>query len=126
MKTASQAYLNNIEFDHDELVKICEIWGILRIDLYGSVLSDRFSDNSDIDIIVEFDTDVPHGGFRIAAREDLGEFWGRSVDMCTFEELSNFKNKDAARAVIESEETIYESNGMAHSIPERFFKTLSW
>ena len=109
MATSTYTYLDNIDFNHDELEEICELWGILRIDLYGSVLTDSFSDKSDIDIIVEFDTDVPFGGFRIAAKEDLGEFWGRRVDMCTFEELSNFKNKEAARAVIEAGETIYES-----------------
>ena len=109
MATSTCTYLDNIDFNYEELEKLCKLWGILRIDLYGSVLTDRFSDKSDIDIIVEFDTDVPLGGFRIAASEDIGEFLGRKVDMCTFEELSNFENKKAARAVLEAGETIYES-----------------
>ena len=109
MEKSNRTYMDNIDFDYEKLAEICDLWGILRIDLYGSVLDDRFHDKSDIDIIVEFDSDVPRGGFRVAAASDLGDFWGRKVDMHTFEEIGKFQNRKTADAILRNGETIYEA-----------------
>ena len=99
----------NIAVDSKDVEKFCELWGILRIDVYGSVLSGRFSDRSDIDVIVEFDEDVPSGCYRLEAASALGRLFGRNVDMCTFEGLLRSENRAAAEAILKSGETIYVS-----------------
>ena len=44
----------HIEIPQSEIAKLCQRNGIRKLALFGSVLTDRFSDSSDIDVLVEF------------------------------------------------------------------------
>jgi hypothetical protein len=57
----------HIEISEAEIAKICQRNGIRKLALFGSVLTDRFSDSSDIDILVEFRPQKRVGFFRLAA-----------------------------------------------------------
>ena len=41
--------------------KICEEWNIRKMSLFSSILRDDFNDNSDIDILIQFNPDVRQG-----------------------------------------------------------------
>jgi predicted nucleotidyltransferase len=56
-------------------------YGVKRIGLFGSALTDRFTDCSDIDLIVEFERPLGYAFFDLV--EHLEELLGRRVDVLT-------------------------------------------
>src|SRR6266705_672275 len=67
--------------------------------LFGSVLTDRFCDTSDIDILVEFEPERRDGYFKIAAMErELSTLFGRKVDLRTPNELSRYFRDDVMKS----------------------------
>lgn len=56
---------------------------------FGSVISDHFTESSDIDILVEFDPKHIPGLFSLVGmRNSLAERFGREVDLRTPEDIS--------------------------------------
>lgn len=69
--------------------KFCKTHHIIKLALFGSVLSDHFSEKSDVDILVEFDPKHIPGLFGIVEmKEELSENIGREVDLRTPEDIS--------------------------------------
>jgi uncharacterized protein len=89
----------HIEIPEVEIAKVCQRSGIRKLALFGSVLTDRFSESSDIDILVEFQPHVHVGFFRLADIENelsrlLG---GRRVDLRTPMDLSRHFREQVVR-----------------------------
>jgi predicted nucleotidyltransferase len=82
----------HIDVDQEQLSEFCRRHGVRRLLLFGSVLTVRFTDTSDIDVLVEFEPGVRVGFLRMAAmeRELSGLFGGRKVDLRTPNELSRY------------------------------------
>jgi hypothetical protein len=88
-----------IRIPEAEIAEFCRRNGIRRLSFFGSVLTDRFSDASDVDILVEFEPDRSVGYFGLAAMErELSEVVGRKVDLRTPDELSRYFRDDVLRA----------------------------
>lgn len=69
--------------------------GIRRLRLYGSVLRDDFSVDSDIDVLVDFEDGRVPGLLRLAAMElELEELLGRPVELRTYQDLSPYFRDD--------------------------------
>lgn len=85
--------------------KFCMENHIVKMALFGSVISDHFTKTSDIDILVEFDPKYIPGLFSfVGMRNSLSEHFERKVDLRTPEDISNlFRNE-----VIEQSYPIYE------------------
>ena len=82
-----------------KLAEFCRSNGIRKLSLFGSVLTDRFSDSSDIDVLVEFEPARRVGYFRMAGLErELTALIGRKVDLRTPEELSRYFREDVMKA----------------------------
>ena len=81
-----------LNIDHDKIRVFCEEHGISRLSLFGSILTDRFGPESDIDVLVEFKLDHIPGLFGMARleRELSSLFGGRKVDLRTPEDLSRY------------------------------------
>lgn len=90
------------------LEKFCVENHIVKMALFGSVISKHFSDTSDIDILVEFDVKHIPGLFSfIGMRNSLAERLGREIDLRTPEDISElFRNE-----VIEKSYLIYGKEG---------------
>jgi predicted nucleotidyltransferase len=73
----------------------CKEHHIIKLALYGSVVLNRFTDASDVDILVEFDPNYTPGFFRfVDIRDALAENIGREVDLRTPEDISKlFRNE---------------------------------
>ena len=93
---------HGIIFDCNVLESFCLREGIRRLSLFGSVLRDDFSPESDIDILVEFLRGERVGLLRLAGMElDLEEVFGRKVDLRTPGDLSeHFRNRVLAEAEV--------------------------
>jgi predicted nucleotidyltransferase len=88
-----------IEIPAAAIASLCRGNGIRRLALFGSVLTGRFSDTSDIDMLVEFRPQEHVGFFRLAEIEEkfsllLG---GRKVDLRTPLDLSRHFRDEAVR-----------------------------
>jgi uncharacterized protein len=82
------------------LVAFARRHGIARLALFGSVLRGDFTEDSDVDILVEFEPGRTPGLFGLAAMErELEEAIGRTVDLRTYHDLSRYFRDDVvARA----------------------------
>jgi uncharacterized protein len=81
-----------IQVAPDKLAEFCQRNGVARLSLFGSVLTDQFSDKSDVDVLVEFQPERRIGYLAMAAleRELSSLFGGRKVDLRTPNELSPY------------------------------------
>jgi hypothetical protein len=84
--------MSRLRVDRISLAEFCKARGIRRLALFGSVLRDDFSSNSDVDVLVEFEPGATPGLFGMARleRELSGFFDGRKVDLRTPEDLSRY------------------------------------
>ena len=73
---------------------------IQTLALFGSVLTERFRKSSDVDVLVQFDSQHIPGLIRLSELElELGEIFGRHVDLRTPKDLSRyFRNEVIAGA----------------------------
>ena len=81
---------------YEAFVDFCTRNGIRRLAFFGSILTNRFSDSSDIDILVEFRPKQRVGFFHLAEMEaELGRILGgRRVDLRTPMDLSRHFRDD--------------------------------
>lgn len=80
-----------ISIPTEKIADFCKRSGIKRLALFGSVLSDHFNRDSDIDVLVEFEQGTVVGLLRMAAMErELSEIVGRPVDLRTPGDLSHY------------------------------------
>lgn len=81
-----------IQVASDKLAEFCQRNGVAKLSLFGSILTDHFSDASDVDVLVEFQAGRRVGYLAMAAleRELSSLFSGRRVDLRTANELSPY------------------------------------
>ena len=93
-----------ISIDRDAVPAFCRRHHIRRLALFGSVLRDDFRPDSDVDVLVEFQTGhVPGLDFLSIEREFSGLLQGRRVDMVT----PKFLNARIRDEVLTSAEPLY-------------------
>jgi predicted nucleotidyltransferase len=73
----------------EQIVAFCRCRPIARLSLFGSILRDDFTPQSDVDFLVEFRPGSCVGIFELTRMEsELGQLMGRRVDLRTPLELS--------------------------------------
>ena len=85
------------------LASFCEANGIRRLSLFGSELHGTARSDSDIDLLVEFDTERTPGLFRISEMEmQLSDMLGgKKVDLRTSEDLSRYFRQAVVQEAVE-------------------------
>lgn len=79
---------------------LVEVYGVKRIGLFGSYAKGTHTEDSDIDIIVEFETPL---GFKFMDFADyLEELLGKPVDVLTLGGLQGIRNPYVAQSIRES------------------------
>ncbi|MFH1352186.1 MAG: nucleotidyltransferase family protein [bacterium] len=72
-------------------------YGVSRIGIFGSVAKGTVTENSDLDIVVEFERPI---GFKfIRLVEYLENLFGTKVDVITKDGLENIRVKEVARNI---------------------------
>ena len=93
-----------IDIDEAQIRAFCEKHRIRRMALFGSVLRDDFTPESDVDVLVEFEPEVRLGLIGLAGVEnELGDTLGRKVDLNTEDMLSKYFREE----VLAEAETVY-------------------
>ena len=90
-----------IKIDKEAIAAFCEKHHILKLALFGSVLTDNFRDDSDVDVLVDFDQAHIPSLFALARMErELSETLGRKADMRTPEDLSEYFRDEVVRTAL--------------------------
>ena len=75
----------------DELKRLCNIYSVKSMYVFGSVCTDKFNDDSDIDILISFDNlsieKYTDNYFELHYK--LQDLFGRKIDLLTDRSLSN-------------------------------------
>lgn len=92
-----------IDIPKDEIAEFCRRNRIRRLALFGSVLRDDFTPQSDVDVLIEFEPDARVGLLGLARMEiELSGLLGRKVDLNTPGFLSDyFRDEVVAEAEIQ-------------------------
>ena len=93
-----------IQIDRETLADFCRRNHIRRLAFFGSVLRDDFGPDSDIDVLVEFETGHVPGLAFMRLEQDLSRLLGgRRIDLVT----PNFLNERVRDRVLNDAEVQY-------------------
>jgi len=88
-----------LDIPGEQLAEFCRRSRIRKLSLFGSVLRDDFGPESDVDVLVEFESGAVVGLSFFQMQEELGELLGHKVDLNTRGFLSKyFKDEVLAEA----------------------------
>lgn len=81
----------NILVDSDQIALFCRTHHIIKLSFFGSVLRNDFRQDSDVDVLVEFDPNHIPGLIALSGMErELSDILGRKADMRTPNDLSRY------------------------------------
>ncbi len=80
----------HIDIPQAEIDAFCRKHHIRRLALFGSVLRDDFTDESDVEVLVEFEPEHVPGWEFFSMQDELSEILGRKVDLNTPDDLSKY------------------------------------
>ena len=92
--------LPHLAFPKDQIAEFCRANHIRRLSVFGSILREDFTSDSDVDVLVEFEPGHTPGFGFITLQDRLTEMLGRQVDLSTPQCLSRFFRE---RVVAEAE-----------------------
>ncbi len=91
-----------------QVADFCRKWGVLRLELFGSVLRDDFDSESDVDVLVTF---AGGRGIRVDdlldMEDELRALFGRRVDLVKRHLVENSPNWIRRRSILESAHEVY-------------------
>lgn len=97
-----------IELNLQRIIDLCRKHKVKTLAVFGSILTDRFNDQSDVDLLVNFDT-IDHENWDYVTnyfdfQEALEKIFGRKVDLVVEKGL---KNKYFIQNVNRTKQLIY-------------------
>jgi len=92
----------------DRINRLCENHKVKQLFAFGSVLNDGFSENSDIDFVVDFSTNDPidYAEQYFSLKFSLEELLNRPIDLL---EQKGIKNKYLVHSINQTKKLIYEA-----------------
>lgn len=88
-----------IEIPRERVAEFCRRHHIRRLSFFGSVISEHFTQDSDVDVLVEFEQGQVVGLLRLAGMEiELSGILGHKVDLRTPADLSRYFKDDVLSA----------------------------
>ena len=98
----------HIDIPLDAISAFCKRWQVTELALFGSVLRDDFGPNSDVDVLIRFESEHTPGLFGIVRMErELSELFGRQVDVVTRGAVENSRNYIRRKAILNSARVVY-------------------
>jgi len=94
-----------IALDREKIKEFCRRWKIREFSLFGSVLREDFGPDSDVDVLVAFESG---GGItfnnRVEMLDELAEIFGREVDLV---EKKLIRNPFRRHEILSTKEVVY-------------------
>jgi len=83
-------YMAHLTVSPGEMEEFCRRWQVAELALFGSILTDDFGPDSDIDILVTFADEASWSIFDLASmQEELEQLFGRPVDLIEKDAIRN-------------------------------------
>ncbi|MCX6601787.1 MAG: nucleotidyltransferase domain-containing protein [bacterium] len=99
-----------ISIDLAKIKVFCEKWKITEFSLFGSVLTDEFRPDSDVDVLVMFADDAEWSLFDLVHMEDeLKVIFGRDVDLVLRKTIERSENYIRRRNILSTARRFYAS-----------------
>ena len=96
-----------IGVDREKIAAFCSRWKIVELSLFGSVLTDDFGPESDIDVLVTFGPEAHWGLFdMVHMQEELRGIFGREVDLVSRGGIEGSRNYLRREAILSAAEVI--------------------
>ena len=97
-----------IGLDEDKLAEFCRKWRITKLEIFGSVLSDEFSPDSDIDFLYTFEPGAKQGLLDIIRMEkELSGIVGREIDLVSRLAVERSSNWIRRNSILNNTEVVY-------------------
>jgi predicted nucleotidyltransferase len=97
-----------IKIPEDRIKEFCKKYEIDEFYLFGSVLTDEFHPDSDVDILASFNESAQHTLFDLTRMKDeLEQILGYEVDLVSKRGLESSRNLIRKNSILESAEPIY-------------------
>ena len=97
-----------IDVDLTKIAEFCTRWKIVEFALFGSVLRDDFSADSDLDVLVTFAPNSKWTLFdHVDMQDELKVMLGRNVDLVSRSGIERSANYIRRKAILESAEVLY-------------------
>jgi uncharacterized protein len=98
----------NVQLPQQVLVELCQRWKIKTLYLFGSVLREDFRPDSDIDIMVEFETDASWGLLEfVRLKRELETLFDRDVDLITKKSIEQSHNWIRRQEILGTAQAVY-------------------
>jgi hypothetical protein len=92
----------------NKIEKFCKAWNIRELLVFGSVTTDQFRPDSDIDIVVDFLPGSHHTLIQIAQmEEELEGIFGRRIDLISRQAVEQSRNYIRRKSILETMEKVY-------------------
>jgi hypothetical protein len=92
----------------DRIEEFCQHWRIQEFSLFGSVLNERFGQDSDVDVLVSFAPEVTYSFQQLTEMQDeLEAIFGRPVDLIDKQAVQESPNYIRRREILESAQVIF-------------------
>ena len=89
----------------EKIEAFCRKWKIAEFALFGSVLSEEFGPDSDVDVLITLQQDAPWSLFEwVDMIDELKEIFGRDVDLV---EKTAIRNPFRRHHILKSHRVIY-------------------
>ena len=97
--------LGQLEFPTERVAAFCKKWKVSELSIFGSALRDDFRRDSDVDVLVDFEKDVPWSLYDwVDMIDELKAIFGREVDLV---DKSAITNPFRRQSILASREVVY-------------------
>ena len=96
-----------IEQNISRIIELCRRFGVKKLYVFGSILTDRFNEQSDVDFLFNFNDSVSYHDYAdcfFGLHDGLRRLFGRNIDLV---DESAIKNKYFREEVEETRQLIY-------------------
>lgn len=99
-----------IPIPQDKIEAFCQKWKITEFSLFGSVLGEKFTAQSDIDVLVTFEANAKWTLMDMARMQDeLEVVFGREVDLIERRAVEKSYNPYRRQSILSSTYSVYGS-----------------
>ena len=96
-----------VSIPRQQLADFCRRWKVTELSFFGSVMRDDFGPDSDVDVLVTFDSNAGWSLLDLVTMQDeLASIVGRKVDLL---EEAALRNPYRRSTILQSKHTLYAS-----------------
>lgn len=95
-----------IELNIQKIIELCRLHKVKSLSVFGSILTDSFNENSDVDLLVDFDSKNIDDNVSnyFSFKDSLMTLFNRNVDLI---EEKGLKNKFFIKIINRTKQVIY-------------------